>query len=116
MHTISIDMKSIAVAYGIGKSEQDTLLWLSGKRQQWLILFDNADDPKVNLGNYFPKCSHGNILITSRNRAIRNHAAAPQSSSNISRLSLDDAKALLLRVACIPDERETLVTSIVEVC
>ncbi|KAG8836280.1 hypothetical protein FRC17_007430 [Serendipita sp. 399] len=38
----------------------------------WLIIFDNADDPDLKLSGYFPNCGHGVILITSRNRALGN--------------------------------------------
>ncbi|CAG8642898.1 14138_t:CDS:2, partial [Acaulospora colombiana] len=35
--------------------------------QDWLIIFDNADDPNIDLRDYFPTCEHGSILITTRN-------------------------------------------------
>ncbi|PVF99825.1 hypothetical protein CPB86DRAFT_755916 [Serendipita vermifera] len=35
--------------------------------QDWLIIFDNADDPNIDLRDYFPMCEHGSILITTRN-------------------------------------------------
>lgn len=117
-HTISTDMKCIAEAKGSGKSVQDALLWLSGKQQRWLLLLDNADDPKVNLRDYFPKCSHGDILITSRNHAVCTHASGLPSRCNIARLSLDDARDLLIRVASPTQTDETgmMVTAIVKVC
>jgi len=34
---------------------------------KWLLIFDNADDPKVDLVPYLPVCFHGTILITTRN-------------------------------------------------
>jgi len=33
----------------------------------WLIILDNADDPSLSLSEFIPKCSHGSILITTRN-------------------------------------------------
>ncbi|PVF91977.1 FabD/lysophospholipase-like protein, partial [Serendipita vermifera] len=33
-------------------------------------ILDNADDPDLELNQYLPSCSHGTIVITSRNRRI----------------------------------------------
>ncbi|PVF99824.1 TPR-like protein [Serendipita vermifera] len=35
--------------------------------QDWLIIFDSADDPAIDLRDYIPLCEHGSILITTRN-------------------------------------------------
>src|SRR3984957_18633645 len=67
VETITTDLRSIAVAKGVGNSENDALNWLSRQRKEWLLLFNSADDTMLNLRDYFPRCSHGNILITSRN-------------------------------------------------
>ena len=55
--------------------------WLEGKsRGRWLMVIDNADDTQLffaapggshyeeNLGRYIPECSHGAILVTTRNK------------------------------------------------
>ena len=39
--------------------------WLKMSETEWLILLDNADKIDLNLGNYLPKTSHGNILVDS---------------------------------------------------
>jgi tetratricopeptide (TPR) repeat protein len=36
----------------------------------WLYILDNADDPGLDLTPYLPYCSHGTIIITSRNRRV----------------------------------------------
>ncbi|KAJ7795198.1 hypothetical protein B0H14DRAFT_2920693 [Mycena olivaceomarginata] len=59
--------KNIAIANKIGNSLQDALLWLITSTEEWMLLFDNADDPNINLFPFFPQCTHGNIIITSRN-------------------------------------------------
>ncbi|KAE9388259.1 hypothetical protein BT96DRAFT_442325 [Gymnopus androsaceus JB14] len=41
--------------------------WLATHKDEWLVIFDNADDPRMNLGQMLPSCEHGNIIITSRN-------------------------------------------------
>ncbi|THH21425.1 hypothetical protein EW146_g153 [Bondarzewia mesenterica] len=91
--TIDTDLKNIALAEGIGNSAQDAISWLVGQCENWLLLFNNADDPSLNLRTYFPPCSHGNIIITSRNREMRSHATQ---SSQIADMTPDDATDLLL--------------------
>jgi hypothetical protein len=122
VETITTDLKSIAVAKGVGDSENDALTCLSRKREEWLLLFNNADDPMLNLRDYFPCCSHGNILITSRNHDIRHHATGQRSHYKVSGMSESDARRLLLHIAGIgggehADETETerLASAIIKV-
>jgi tetratricopeptide (TPR) repeat protein len=37
---------------------------------EWLYILDNADDSDLDLIPYIPSCSHGTIIITSRNRRV----------------------------------------------
>jgi hypothetical protein len=117
--TITTDLENIARAKAAGESLQDALAWLARQREEWLLLFNNADDAKLNLHNYFPSCSHGNILITSRNRDTRLHALSPESNYNVSNLTPDDARCLLLTMVGQRDahsnETEVLATAIVKV-
>ncbi|KAJ7867855.1 hypothetical protein B0H13DRAFT_1499203, partial [Mycena leptocephala] len=62
----------------------------------WLLFFDNADNPNINLNEFFPKCTHGNILITSRNPGLRVHAGSNQLVSD---MEAADAVELLLKSA-----------------
>ena len=117
--TITTDLENIAQAKAAGDSSQNALSWLARQHEEWLLLFNNADDAKLNLRQYFPSCSHGNILITSRNRDTRLHALSPESNYNVSNLAPGDAKCLLLtmvgqRDAC-SKETEVLATAIVKV-
>ena len=118
--TITAGLKDIVSAIGKGDSEGDALDLLSMQRNEWLLFFDNADDPNLNLRTYFPKCSHGNILITSRNRHARHHALSPESNCKVSDLMADEAKDLLLKFACLEgtftDETKSLAMTIVQVC
>jgi hypothetical protein len=63
--TIDADLKNIALGKEIGENANDTIIWLADKCEDWLLLFDNADNTMLNLSPFFPSCSHGNILITS---------------------------------------------------
>ncbi|KAJ7099074.1 P-loop containing nucleoside triphosphate hydrolase protein, partial [Mycena epipterygia] len=94
--TIDTGLKNIANAKTVGESSQDALQWLQSKQEQWLMFFDNADDPKINLNDYFPQCDHGNIIITSRNPGLVVYAS---SHSLVSDMEEIDAVDLLLRSA-----------------
>jgi hypothetical protein len=113
--TIDADLKNIALGKEIGKNANDTIIWLAAKREDWLLLFDNADDTTLNLSQFFPSCSHGNILITSRNRDTLIHA--PGFNYNVGSLTPEDARDLLLGIIkqVITDEAHILAESIVKV-
>jgi hypothetical protein len=76
----------------IGSSSQDALKWLCNRCEDWLLFFDNADDPEINMNNFFPQCNHGNIIITSHNPNLRVYGA----HSHVSDMEEPDAVALLL--------------------
>ena len=111
--TITSDLEAITRTQGIGKAVNDTLLWLSGHCEEWLLLLDNADDTEVNLRGLFPTCYHRNILITSRNPETCDHA--PQLNCRVSDMEPHDVIDLLLTVARQEptDEAQKLVTPIV---
>ena len=112
--TISASLITIALAKGIGESEDDTIGWLSRQREAWMLVLDNADDPTLNLRPYLPSCSHGNILITSRNRETCFYALQ---FCQVSDMRPADARDLLLKVARLEhtNETEALATAIVKV-
>ncbi|KAJ7210585.1 P-loop containing nucleoside triphosphate hydrolase protein [Mycena haematopus] len=94
--TIDTGLKNIAVLKNSGDSQEDGLLWLASKVEKWLLLFDNADDPSINLNDFIPQCNHGNIIITSRNPEQCVHAG---SYSLVSDMEEKDAVTLLLKTA-----------------
>ncbi|KAJ7433586.1 P-loop containing nucleoside triphosphate hydrolase protein [Mycena galericulata] len=94
--TMDTGLKNIAVVKDSGDSQQDGLLWLTSKVEEWLLVFDNADDPGINLNDFIPQCNHGNIIITSRNPGLRVHA---QSHSLVWGMEEKDAATLLLKRA-----------------
>ncbi|KAF8144868.1 P-loop containing nucleoside triphosphate hydrolase protein [Mycena galopus ATCC 62051] len=93
--TIETGLKNIVFGKQIGNSPQDGLRWLTSCCEAWLLFFDNADDPKINLNRFFPKRNHGNIIITSRNPNLKVYGA----HSQISDMEEADAIALLLKSA-----------------
>ena len=102
--TISVGLSNIALSKGIGESETATLNWFSTQREEWLLVFDSADDPTHDLRPYLPSCSHGNILITSRDCDTCFYA--PQ-SCQVSDMRPEDARDLLLKVARHQHNNET---------
>ncbi|KAK7016816.1 hypothetical protein R3P38DRAFT_3561726 [Favolaschia claudopus] len=97
------------------ETAEAALLWLASNwHTQWLIVFDNADDTRLDLARFFPECRFGlNILITTRNPALRIHGTATQ----VSNMRLDDATELLLRLAgqtAVGDNKKELATAIVK--
>ncbi|KAJ7752692.1 P-loop containing nucleoside triphosphate hydrolase protein [Mycena metata] len=104
VETIDTGLKGIAVSKSAGDSAQDALMWLQSNDNNWLLFFDNADDPKINLNDFLPKCSHGNIIITSRNPELRSYGA----HTLVSDMEEADAITLLLRRANKESSEENL--------
>ncbi|KAJ7827164.1 hypothetical protein B0H14DRAFT_2517149 [Mycena olivaceomarginata] len=94
LQTLDTAFKNIAIVHKIGNSLQDALLWLTTQIEEWMLLFDNADDPKIDLFPFFPRCTHGNIIITSRNPRMTIHG--PTSHSKVGDMDEADAIDLLL--------------------
>ncbi|KAJ7712799.1 hypothetical protein B0H16DRAFT_1702701 [Mycena metata] len=94
--TIETGLKNIAILKNFGDSPEDGLLWLTSKVEEWLLFFDNADDPSINLNDYIPQCNHGNVIVTSRNPGLCVYA---RSNSLVSDMEEEDAVTLLLKSA-----------------
>ncbi|KAJ7907873.1 P-loop containing nucleoside triphosphate hydrolase protein, partial [Mycena leptocephala] len=94
--TIDKSLKNIAETRAAGTTAQDALDWLGSTSAEWLLLFDNADNPEIKLNQFFPKCKHGNIIITSRNHGLLGFA---DSSARLSNMEQLDAMELLLKCA-----------------
>ncbi|KAJ7348471.1 hypothetical protein DFH08DRAFT_743874 [Mycena albidolilacea] len=111
--TIETGLKNIVATKNCGTTWQDALKWLVANQDGWLLFFDNADDPTINLYKFFPKCKHGNILITSRNPGLCPHVG---SHSLVSDLEETDAVQLLLRSASkeVTDRNRGTATGIVK--
>lgn len=95
---INTHLEDIGLEAKISESPQatDTLSWLQSLDEDWLLFFDNADDPEIDLRPFFPPCDHGNIIITSRNPDCTIHAFPTHASWKVSDLTPEDAVSLLL--------------------
>ncbi|KAG9123041.1 hypothetical protein FRC07_000316 [Ceratobasidium sp. 392] len=97
--TIDADLTQIALAKKAGRYSSDALLWLARLQERWLIIYNNADDTSLNLRGYFPVCSHGNILVTTRNHGMVNITRGIDASCHVSSMSEDEAYRLLAKAA-----------------
>ncbi|KAK0487164.1 P-loop containing nucleoside triphosphate hydrolase protein [Armillaria novae-zelandiae] len=79
-------------------SVEDVRDFLRRMDEDWLVIFDNADDSNVDLGNYIPWCNHGNIIITSHLTEVK-QMASPDFHINFQDLEQSDAVDLLLKHA-----------------
>ncbi|KAJ7852998.1 hypothetical protein B0H13DRAFT_2284218 [Mycena leptocephala] len=94
--TIETGLKNIASMKNVGNSSQDVLRWFSNNQEDWLLFYDNADNPNIDLNRFIPQCNHGNIIITTRNPTLRSYAGAHFAVSDMEE---SDAVALLLKSA-----------------
>ena len=56
----------VARQCGLDESTNSAVSWLQDTSHSWLLILDNADDPKLDLSPYLPAGTKGNIIITSR--------------------------------------------------
>jgi tetratricopeptide (TPR) repeat protein len=89
---------NIATVCGLVCDANSVKRWLSNVPETWLVIFDNADDPNLDLSRYFPVGTRGTILITTRNPDCRDYAAAG-SSWELGRMEVDEAITLILKTS-----------------
>lgn len=95
--SLELSFASIGREAGKGHTAAAGMHWLSSSSDPWLLIFDNADDPKLDLAQYFPAGNHGHILITTRNPVAIMHSTV--GSVRFRGMEPDEAIALLLRSA-----------------
>ena len=90
-------------------SVESVLQWISYIQEEWLIVFDNADDPSSEeVARFFPSGDRGNILITSRNRSM-GRIVSFENSIEIKEMEELDAISLLLKASCLnPSDEQHL--------
>ena len=113
LESINMSFKGIssipeAQASHLDGSAESVLKWISGIQEEWLIVFDNADDlPPDVVAKFIPPGSRGNILITSRNRSM-GRLIAFENVIEINEMEEADAITLLLKASCLIPSPEHL--------
>ncbi|KAJ5316926.1 hypothetical protein N7508_001434 [Penicillium antarcticum] len=75
--------------------------WLSNREDRWLLIMDNADNPRISLDQYFPRGDRGHIIITTRNPSHKGYGNIGPRFFRFEDLSNDDASDLLLRATTL---------------
>ncbi|KAF8594058.1 FabD/lysophospholipase-like protein [Ceratobasidium sp. AG-I] len=110
--TLSAGLCDLAKAANAGGTVEEAVAWLVSQEERWLLVLNNADNPKLNLHEFFPPCTHGGILITTRNQQMRTHTYEPRSFCSVGGMLPVDALALVLRASGTGgDEHETEIAS-----
>lgn len=112
--TIKVDLEALT-PQDVEPSIDATLHWLADQRKKnWLLVFNNADDTTLNLGQFFPQSKFGNILVTTRNQELLDLST---SSERVAEMNQGDAIKLLMNLskADQTNENEALVAQIVQV-
>lgn len=65
--------------------------------RDWLIIYDNADDPQLDLRPFIPTCDNGAVLITTRNTMLRD--LAPEGYLELDVMSEEESITVLLQAA-----------------
>jgi hypothetical protein len=102
--TIETTLAGIAASRNLGKTYEDTLRWITSRGDGCLVIFDNADDPKLELSKYLPKSAEYNVLITTRYRDLAYLAQDAEAEYNVAGMDVPDAHELLLKTARLKQE------------
>jgi tetratricopeptide (TPR) repeat protein len=97
----------IARVCGIERKLKVVRQWLSNTQNSWLLIIDNADDPAMDVSEFFPTGSRGCILLTTRNPDCKIHATV--GSYELEEMELGDAVTLLLRASGVEDATADIV-------
>lgn len=82
---------------GKGGEPGAAIEWLSQTYEPWLLVLDNANDPKMNISNFLPTAGNGHVLITTRNPGAQIHGTIE--SFQFKGMDPEEAITLLLRLA-----------------
>ncbi|CUA66582.1 Alanine--tRNA ligase [Rhizoctonia solani] len=104
VHTIESDLASLAAAKKPSKHYIISIKWLASRQERWLLILNNADDTSLDLKRYFPPCSHGDVLITTRNRQLINYTQHPKAHRQLAQMELEDGKKLLFKTSQVAED------------
>ncbi|KAG9114449.1 hypothetical protein FRC07_007645, partial [Ceratobasidium sp. 392] len=102
--TIISSLKAFAMVKKLGETNANAIEWLSTTQEPWLLVFNNADSSEVHLREYFPRGTHGNILVTTRSRDLALLSQGANAACQVSGLPPAEAMQLLFKTSRIQDE------------
>jgi hypothetical protein len=99
-HPSPVDLKIVAERSGLDEAADTVKQWLSSaKNNQWLVIFDNYDTPKLlghnesgtfDIQPFLPEGDHGAVLIITRSSQLQlGHPVA------VKRLNIEDSLEIL---------------------
>ncbi|KAE9387602.1 hypothetical protein BT96DRAFT_867311, partial [Gymnopus androsaceus JB14] len=94
--SLAANFKELGSAAGVIEEVKNVRDFLGRINQNWLCIFDNADDKQIILKDYIPSCSHGNVIVTSRLKETLG-IASPGCHVELNDLTREDAVELLMR-------------------
>ncbi|KAI9773955.1 MAG: hypothetical protein M1839_001967 [Geoglossum umbratile] len=100
-------LREIARICGVEENPKVVKRWLSNIQDRWLLIIDNADDPSMDVSEFFPTGNRGCILLTTRNPNCKIHATV--GSCELGKMYLDEAVTLFLRAAGVEDTTTEIV-------
>ena len=100
------NFSDIAQLCKAGTSAKDFKRWLTDSLEPWLLILDNADDPSMDISQYFPVGNRGTIIITTRNEDWICHGTV--GSEEVCEMESEEAVDLLLKSSNHPVGNETL--------
>ncbi|KAL1607692.1 hypothetical protein SLS60_002627 [Paraconiothyrium brasiliense] len=96
-HTFAQNVSKIG---GVDANKNAALNWLSNLADPWLLIIDNADDPDLDLNDYFPRgANRGHILITTRSPFNKSYGTVGDGYFEFHGLRGQEASCLLLKAS-----------------
>lgn len=72
--------------------------WLSHRTETWLLIIDSADDPGIDISEFFPPGNRGCLLITTRNPDCRGYGS-DGFYHEVKAMNSEESMTLLLKTA-----------------
>jgi tetratricopeptide (TPR) repeat protein len=94
----------LAIAKAIGsvaESVEESLQALANAKKRWLLILDNADDPRFDYARYLPSGTQGAVLITSRIPQCAQYSTIPAEA--LEGLGVEHSTQLFLKAAQVPE-------------
>ncbi|EUC61079.1 kinesin light chain-like protein, putative, partial [Rhizoctonia solani AG-3 Rhs1AP] len=93
-------LEEFGTAKSIGQGYKDVIGWMESCDERWLVVFDNADTPSMDIKEYIPaRAPGGSIIITTRLPDLANLANGPGCVCHLSSMSQTDGAILLVKIA-----------------